>query len=95
MVALYNRSDLQSIIEEYAIFYLMFLVLPKPPEVLFGVEKGRPDCRDYWEEGSLKACLYLYLTLLPIKQELIHELVYRILNTIFVINVFFSYPDSV
>ncbi|KAG8333354.1 hypothetical protein J6590_000498 [Homalodisca vitripennis] len=72
--ALYKRSDLQSIIEEYAILYLTFLRLPKPPEVLFGPDKGRPERSEYWTEEAIRACLYLYLVLLPIKQELIHEL---------------------
>jgi len=74
IVALYSRSDLQSIIEEYAVFYLTFLRLPKPPEVLFGPDKGRPERADYWTDEAIRACLYLYLVLLPIKQDLIHEL---------------------
>lgn len=75
VVTLYARSELQSIIEEYAIFYLTFLRLPKPPEVLFGADKGRPERAENWTEEAIRACLHLYLTLLPIKQELIHELV--------------------
>ncbi|XP_054261874.1 symplekin-like [Macrosteles quadrilineatus] len=74
VVSLYNRNDLQSIIEEYAVFYLTFLRLPKPPEVLFGPDKGRPERADSWSDEAIRACLYLYLTLLPVKQELIHEL---------------------
>uniref|UniRef100_A0A1B6C9A1 Symplekin n=1 Tax=Clastoptera arizonana TaxID=38151 RepID=A0A1B6C9A1_9HEMI len=74
VVVLYERGELQSIIEEYAIFYLGFLRLPKPPEVLFGADRGRPDFSDTWTDEAIKACLYLYLVLLPINQELIHEL---------------------
>ncbi|XP_026294194.1 symplekin [Frankliniella occidentalis] len=75
VLALYDdRSDLRSIIEEYAIMYLGFLQLPAPPDVLFGAERGRPSKADTWAEGPTKACLYLYLELLPHEHRLIHEL---------------------
>lgn len=73
MVVLYERGELQSIIEEYAVFYLGFLRLPKPPEVLFGNDRGRPEVSEVWTDEAIKSCLYLYLVLLPINQELIHE----------------------
>lgn len=75
VLSLYDdRSDLRSIIEEYAIMYLGFLQLPAPPDVLFGAERGRPSRADSWAEGPTKACLYLYLELLPHEHRLIHEL---------------------
>ncbi|KAK3928171.1 Symplekin [Frankliniella fusca] len=75
VLSLYDeRSDLRSIIEEYAIMYLGFLQLPAPPDVLFGAERGRPSRADTWAEGPTKACLYLYLELLPHEHRLIHEL---------------------
>lgn len=75
VLSLYDgRSDLRSIIEEYAIMYLGFLQLPVPPDVLFGRERGRPLKVDNWAEGPTKACLYLYLELLPHEHKLIHEL---------------------
>lgn len=74
VVALYDRGELHSIIEEYAIFYLGFLRLPKPPEVIFGPDRGRPERSDVWTDEAIKACLYLYLVLLPVNQQLIHEL---------------------
>lgn len=73
VVALYDRGDLHSIIEEYAIFYLGFLRLPKPPEVIFGPDRGRHERSDVWTDEAIKACLYLYLILLPVNQQLIHE----------------------
>ena len=75
VLSLYDtRSDLRSIIEEYAIMYLGFLQLPAPPDVLFGAERGRPARAETWTDGPTKACLYLYLELLPHEHRLIHEL---------------------
>ncbi|XP_021916110.1 symplekin [Zootermopsis nevadensis] len=71
---LYDRGDLRSIIEEYAIFYLGFLRLLQPPDVLFGVDRGRPIKVDAWNEDTVRVCLYLYLALLPVNEKLIHEL---------------------
>lgn len=73
VIQLYTRNDLQSIIEEYALFFLSFLRLLKPPDVLFGPDKGRPDHSEQWTEEAIRACLYLYLVLLPLKHDLIHE----------------------
>ncbi|PSN37455.1 hypothetical protein C0J52_11700 [Blattella germanica] len=82
VVELYDHGDLRSIIEEYAIFYLGFLRLPQPPDVLFGVERGRPVRMDSWNEDIVKVCLYLYLALLPINEKLIHELARVYVQTI-------------
>jgi symplekin len=70
---LYKRGELRSIVEEYAIFYLGFLRLQQPPEVLFGEERGRPVTVKEWSDNIVRACLYLYLSLLPINEILIHE----------------------
>lgn len=70
---LYDRGDLRSIVEEYAILYLGFLRLRQPPDVLFGMDRGRPIKSDVWSEDIVKVCLYLYLALLPINEKLIHE----------------------
>lgn len=86
---LYDRGELRSIIEEYAMLYLSFLRLPSPPDVLFGPDRGRVkstipviECRNAtgeatpipWNEEAVRACLYLYLALLPLNEEMIHEL---------------------
>lgn len=73
VIELYDRTELRNIIEEYATFYLGFLRLPQPPDVLFGAEKGAPVASEKWTENVIKCCLRLYLSLLPHNEELIHE----------------------
>uniref|UniRef100_A0A2S2QQH0 Symplekin n=1 Tax=Sipha flava TaxID=143950 RepID=A0A2S2QQH0_9HEMI len=71
---LYKNKDLKNIIEEYATFYLGFLRLQIPPDVLFGHETGRLVKSELWDEDSTTACLYLYFMLMTDNYELIHEL---------------------
>ncbi|KAK9503177.1 hypothetical protein O3M35_011802 [Rhynocoris fuscipes] len=82
VVELYSKDDMKSHIEEHAIFYFVFLKAPTPPKILFGVERGRPQVSAVWTDDAVKACLYLYLALLPIKQELIHELARVYIQTV-------------
>jgi len=70
---LYKNKDLKNIIEEYATFYLGFLRLQLPPDVLFGHETGRLIKSEVWDEDSTTACLYLYFMLMADNYELIHE----------------------
>lgn len=70
---LYTNKELKNIIEEYATFYLGFLRLQEPPDVLFGLETGRLDKSNSWDEDSTTACLYLYFMLMADNYELIHE----------------------
>lgn len=70
---LYTNNDLKNIIEEYATFYLGFLRLSQPPDVLFGPETGRLIKFEMWDEDSTTACLYLYFMLMSNNHELIHE----------------------
>lgn len=72
---LYKNKDLKNIIEEYATFYLGFLRLSQPPDVLFGHETGRLIKSVLWDEDSTMACLYLYFMLMANNHELIHECV--------------------
>ncbi|CAH0768020.1 unnamed protein product [Bemisia tabaci] len=74
ILELFHKSDLRNIIEEYAVFYLGFLKLPQPPDVIFGADKGRPLSTETWTEEAAKVCLYLYLALVALNEELIHEL---------------------
>ncbi|XP_043283816.1 symplekin [Venturia canescens] len=74
VVQLYARNDLSKLIEEYAVLYLGFLRQPKPPEIVFGQDRGRPQVEEVWSESTTRACLGLYLALLPEHQDLIHEL---------------------
>ncbi|BET00821.1 symplekin [Nesidiocoris tenuis] len=73
-VDLYLRDDLRPIIEERALGYLNYLKYPRPAMELFGPELGRPFRSETWNDDCTKACLYLYLSLLPLSQELIHGL---------------------
>lgn len=70
---LYKNKGLKNIIEEYATFYLGFLRLQSPPDVLFGPETGRLVVSNTWDEDSTTACIYLYFLLLANNHELIHE----------------------
>ncbi|XP_059481472.1 symplekin [Neocloeon triangulifer] len=71
---LYEKGVQCKVIEDYAIFYLGFLRLAHPPEVIFGEDRGRPVTVKDWNENCVKACLYLYLSLLPLNESMIHEL---------------------
>lgn len=82
IVDLYTRDEVQNVIEQHAIHYLGFLTQLNPPEALFGMSKGRAQKQDNWTDDSIKACLYLYLSLLPINQGLIHELARVYIQTV-------------
>ncbi|KAL1131946.1 hypothetical protein AAG570_011557, partial [Ranatra chinensis] len=82
IVRLYERDEMHSIIEEYAVLYLKFLCLSQPPDVLFGQDKGRLFKQENWNDDGIKACLYLYVALLPINQELVHELARVYIQTV-------------
>lgn len=70
---LHGRPELKVMIGEYAMLYLGFLRLQSPPEIVFGIDRGRPNLSEKWTESTTKACLGLYLALLPEQQILIHE----------------------
>ncbi|XP_043462506.1 symplekin [Leptopilina heterotoma] len=74
VVELHGRPELKVMIGEYAMLYLGFLRLQNPPEIVFGIDRGRPNISEKWTESTTKACLGLYLALLPEQQVLIHEL---------------------
>ncbi|CAH1792448.1 unnamed protein product [Owenia fusiformis] len=71
---LYARQDLKGPIEKYALAFIKHLLQAKPPRNLFGQDRGRPDVREVWTDDTIKICLYLYLTLLPLNHKLMHEL---------------------
>lgn len=73
VLELYDRPELRNIIEEYAKFYLGFLRLSVPPDVLFSPDKGPSVPSDKWTDNVIKCCVRLYLALLPFNEELIHE----------------------
>ena len=74
VLSLYERGELGSIIEEYSVMFLKFLPLARPPDMLFGADKGRPSIVTTWNEDIIKVCLNLYLALLPKCQKLLGNL---------------------
>ena len=71
---LYDRGEYDSIIEEYSVMYLRFLLLARPPEMLFGEDRGRPVAVTSWTEEMIRTCLHLYLAILPRSQKLLAHL---------------------
>ena len=54
VISLYDRGELASIIEEYSVMFLKFLPLARPPDMLFGADKGRPEAVSTWNEDIIK-----------------------------------------
>jgi len=71
---LYDRGELTNIIEEYSVMYLRFLLLARPPDMLFGEDRGRLEMVNTWTEEIIKVCLYLYMAILPRNQKLLAHL---------------------
>jgi len=71
---LYDRGELTNIIEEYSVMYLRFLLLARPPDMLFGDDRGRPMIVATWTEEMIRVCLHLYLAILPRSQKLLSHL---------------------
>jgi len=73
-LSLYKAGECASIIEDKAMnTYLSSLKLRSPPEILFMECLGRPVVETEWTEEVAKASLHLYLGLVAVKNELIHE----------------------
>ncbi|KAL4658586.1 symplekin [Arapaima gigas] len=70
---MYERDQLRDYIEKFALNYMQLLVHPNPPSLLFGVDKDT-EVASPWTEETVKQCLYLYLSLLPLNHRLVHEL---------------------
>lgn len=60
--------DRRTVIEDFALKTLRFLLDPKPPESIDKENSG------LWNDDSIKLCLSLYLSLLPTNHKLIHDL---------------------
>jgi len=71
---LYDRGELTNIIEEYSVMYLRFLLLVRPPDMLFGDDRGRPVVVATWTEEMVRVCVHLYLAILPRSQKLLSHL---------------------
>ncbi|KAI1903748.1 hypothetical protein AGOR_G00030410 [Albula goreensis] len=70
---MYERDQLRDYIEKFALNYMQLLVHPNPPSLLFGADKDT-EVASPWTEETVRQCLYLYLSLLPLNHRLVHEL---------------------
>jgi len=69
-----GEKSISSIIEDYSVTYLKFLLLARPPDMLFGEDRGRPIVVSTWTEDIIRVCLHLYLAILPRSQKLLSYL---------------------
>lgn len=70
---IYEKDQLRDYIEKFALNYMQLLVHPNPPSLLFGADKDT-EVASPWTEETVRQCLYLYLSLLPLNHRLVHEL---------------------
>lgn len=70
---MYEKDQLRDYIEKFALNYLLLLVHPNPPSLLFGADKDT-EVAAPWTEETMRQCLFLYLSLLPLNHRLVHEL---------------------
>ena len=81
VISLYDRGELSSIIEEYSVMFLKFLLLGRPPDMLFGEDRGRPIITTSWTDDIIKVCLNLFMALLPKCKKLLTNLAEVYVNT--------------
>uniref|UniRef100_A0A8C2XJN4 Symplekin scaffold protein n=1 Tax=Cyclopterus lumpus TaxID=8103 RepID=A0A8C2XJN4_CYCLU len=70
---MYEKDHLRDYIEKFALNYMQLLVHPNPPSLLFGADKDT-EVAAPWTEETVRQCLFLYLSLLPLNHRLVHEL---------------------
>uniref|UniRef100_A0A8D3BJF4 Symplekin n=1 Tax=Scophthalmus maximus TaxID=52904 RepID=A0A8D3BJF4_SCOMX len=70
---MYEKDQLRDYIEKFGLNYLQLLVHPNPPSLLFGADKDT-EVASPWTEETVRQCLFLYLSLLPLNHRLVHEL---------------------
>ncbi|XP_061548486.1 symplekin isoform X2 [Phycodurus eques] len=70
---MYEKDQLRDYIEKFALNYMQLLVHPNPPSLLFGADKDT-EVACPWTEETVRQCLFLYLSLLPLNHKLVHEL---------------------
>lgn len=70
---MYEKDQLRDYIEKFALNYMQLLVHPNPPSLLFGADKDT-EVAAPWTEETVRHCLFLYLSLLPLNHRLVHEL---------------------
>ncbi|XP_071524729.1 symplekin isoform X1 [Panulirus ornatus] len=82
LLELCEQENLREIVTEVATKYLKYLLLETPPDSLCTHNLGRPTQPSEWTEPTVKACLYLYLALLPLNQSMIHDLAQVYVKTV-------------
>lgn len=82
LVELCDQENFREIVAQSATQFLKYLLLDAPPEALWSHNLGRPLQPMEWTESSVKACLYLYLALLPLNQSMIHDLAQVYVKTV-------------
>ncbi|CAJ1078692.1 symplekin [Xyrichtys novacula] len=70
---MYEKDQLRDYIEKFALNYMQLLVHPNPPSLLFGADKDT-EVAAPWTEETVRQCLFLYLSLLPLNHRMVHEL---------------------
>uniref|UniRef100_A0A3Q3QFV2 Symplekin n=1 Tax=Monopterus albus TaxID=43700 RepID=A0A3Q3QFV2_MONAL len=66
---MYEKDQLRDYIEKFALNYMQLLVHPNPPSLLFGADKDT-EVAAPWTEETVRQCLFLYLSLLPLNHRL-------------------------
>ncbi|XP_018018176.2 symplekin [Hyalella azteca] len=61
---------------------LLYLEQPEPPDAMFAEFLGRPTKLEEWDEATVKACLDLPLTILPLHEALVHDLALVYIKTV-------------
>ncbi|CAL4059386.1 unnamed protein product, partial [Meganyctiphanes norvegica] len=82
LVELCTDEKIRDVVMEVATDNLKHLLLEKPPEAIASHYLGRPTMPSEWTESAVKACLYLYLAILPLNQALIQELAQVYVKTV-------------
>lgn len=71
---LYQRNELKKDIDDFVVKQMDHLKFQNPPGELFGNAYGRITKSDIWTDNLVRACVQVYIALLPINEALIHEL---------------------
>lgn len=74
VLELHKRPNLKSAIEKFALMNLEYLRYQQPNDSLFGPNQGRLEGGNAWTDDIVKACLMLYVSLMPVNEILIHDL---------------------
>lgn len=83
VLELHKRPNLQPAIERFALMNLEYLRYQQPNDCLFGPNQGRLEGGgNAWTDDIVKACLMLYMALMPANESLVHDLAKVYVQTI-------------